>query len=103
MVVITFADGAATAPVSICVDRKCYEGEGTDSRPGSPVLSGSRVFFIPPDGLPSKHVLIEVKAGKLQASTEAKPTELELRGKGCGKSRSINLHYDEASKSLTPA
>jgi hypothetical protein len=53
--------------------------------------------------LPSKRVLVEVKAGNLQASVEAKPIESELRGKGCGKTRRITLHYDEASKSLAPA
>lgn len=95
--------GAVTAPVSICVDHKCYEGDGTDSQPGSPQLSGSQLALRIVDKLPSKRVLVEVKAGNLQASVETKPIESELLGKGCGKARSINLRYDESSKSLVPA
>jgi hypothetical protein len=102
-VVITFATGAASAPVSICVDHKCYEGDGTDPRPGSPLLSESQLSLKLVGELPSKPVLVEVKAGTIQASVEAKPSESERRGKGCGKTRSISLRYDEATKSLAPA
>jgi hypothetical protein len=101
-VVITFAVGAAAAPVSICVDHKCYEGDGTDSRPGSPLLSGSQLSLKVVGRLPSKRVLVEVKAGDLQASVETKPIESELRGKGCVKTRSITLRYDQAAKTLAP-
>jgi hypothetical protein len=101
-VVITFTAGAATAPVSICIDHKCYEGDGTNAQPGSPLLSGDQLFLKMVGTLPSQRVHVEVKAGNLQASVEAKPIESELRGKGCGKTRRITLRYDEASRSLAP-
>ncbi len=53
-VVITFADGAATAPVSICIDHKCYEGDGTSFMPGFPLLSGNQLSLKMVDKLPSK-------------------------------------------------
>jgi hypothetical protein len=101
-VVITFTAGAATAPVSICVDHKCYEGDGTGQQPGSPLLSGTQLSLKLMGKLQPKRVLVEVKAGELQASVEAKPIQSELLGKGCEKTRSVTLHYDQASKSLVP-
>ena len=44
-------------------------------------------------------MMVWVTEGQIK---ETKPVESELRGKGCGKTRRINLRYDKASKTLVP-
>jgi hypothetical protein len=99
---ILFPVGAVSAPVEICVDHKCYKGDGTDTAPGSPFLNGNQLSIKLMGKLPSDRVLIEVNTGSLQASINARPFEKEYRGKGCGTNRFVVLRYDDGTKTLIP-
>lgn len=102
-VVITMPIDVAKPPVEICIDAKCYGGDG--GRPSDrdkPLLNGVVLMLRLSGTLPTHSVELKVSVGNLSDTVQTVPIVSHLRGKGCGAERSITLRFDTSGKLVPP-
>lgn len=102
-VVVTIPIELAKAPVEICVDGKCYGGDGgPPSNYDKPQLNGVVLSLKLSGKLPTHSVELRVSVGNMSDTVQTIPIVSHLRGKDCGAERSITLRFDKSGKLIPP-
>lgn len=98
-VVVTMPIELAKPPVEICIDAKCYGGDGGEPTGYDKPFLSSVVLSLKLSGtLPTHSVTLKVTVGTMSDTVQTVPIVSHLRGKDCGAERSITLRFDASGK-----
>ena len=102
-VVVTVPIELAKPPVEICIDSRCYAGDGSGpSASDKPLLNGVVLSLKLSGTLPTHSVELKVSIGSLSDTVSTIPIVSHLRGEGCGAERSITIRFDTNGKLVPP-